>query len=564
MSDQKQNTASPWPWIYRTVVFKRTLLQIASNGAGLTVCLVYFFFFDWFQPFKKIQGVFLLSAIVFVVFAGTGNFVLLRWQGCLLEYVNSRMRGADPGPEMLKAARLKLLNIPFFCSFYGFCNWVAAALLVSTLLLQSHEIGEDFGFRMFQVIRSFMGVLISGLTTSVVMFFSLETLFRKTWPHFFPEGGLTNIPRAFRVSLRKRTMITFALSSILPLYVMGVLSYTTVKMAMPTDPAQLEARLLYSIIFIFLVGVFLVLTLSRLFGSGIVHPIEDMARAMEQVEKGDFDVRVGVSADNELGTLAESFNRMIVGLRERYNLKHSLALAMEVQQSLLPSRPPLTPGFQIWGRSLYCDETGGDYYDFFERPGPGGGKTIVAVGDVSEHGIPSALLMASARAMIRQRLAGPGALALAAADINRQLTRDIEDSGRFMTLFLAQIDPETRMMDFLSAGHDPALLFDPRAGSFREVGTSGISLGIIENFVFTEDRIKLESGQIVVIGTDGIWEARNQAGEMFGKERLKNVIKNNREKDARDLVDAVIAAVEGFRGEKERGDDVTLAVIKAI
>ena len=480
----------------------------------------------------------------------------------MLDYIKSRKQGVTPDKEKLETARRMLLNTPFICSGYSFLNWIAAATLVSAILIQLPELSPNFHERLFQVARSFMGIMISGLMTSVVMFFSLESLFRKTWPSFFPSGGLTKTDKVIRISLRKRMLITFFLSSIMPLYLMGVISYTTVKMMMQSNPESLANTLLYSLIFIFFVGVALILMLVRHFGNGLVGPVEEMARAMARVEHGDLDVNVGISNNNELGVLAESFNRMIDGLKDRYQLKQSLALAMEVQQNLLPVRPPETPGLQIWGKSLYCDETGGDYYDFFERSDQVGRSVVVAVGDVSGHGIPSALLMASARAAIRQRMAKAGSLVRAAEDINRQLTGDIEETGRFMTLFLVQIDLQTRKMTYLSAGHDPALLYDSNTGEFQEYGSPGIALGILEDFAFTEYEIRLKPGQIVVLGTDGIWEAKNESGEMFNKSRLKKVIEREHDHDAKEIVDEVIASVEAFRGEKAREDDITLALIK--
>ena len=126
---------------------------------------------------------------------------------------------------------------------------------------------------------------------------------------------------------------------------------------------------------------------------------------MARVARGELDARVTVASIDELGDLTVQFNRMAEGLKDRERLLHSLELAMEVQQNLLPKSTPEIPGLDMVGVSLYCDETGGDYYDFLtDNPD---GNLHILVGDVSEHGIPSALLMATARAFIRQRLAMP-------------------------------------------------------------------------------------------------------------------------------------------------------------
>ena len=126
---------------------------------------------------------------------------------------------------------------------------------------------------------------------------------------------------------------------------------------------------------------------------------------MVKVEAGNFKTRVPIHSNDELGALGEHFNQMTVGLQERYRLRRSLDLAKEVQQNLLPKTDPVVAGLDIAGKSIYCDETGGDYFDYLDSSELGEQKFAVLVGDVSGHGIPSALLMATARAFIRQRTA---------------------------------------------------------------------------------------------------------------------------------------------------------------
>jgi serine phosphatase RsbU (regulator of sigma subunit) len=155
--------------------------------------------------------------------------------------------------------------------------------------------------------------------------------------------------------------------------------------------------------------------------------------------------------------------------REHQRVRHSLSLAMEVQQNLLPKTNPQIDGLDIAGNSIYCDETGGDYYDFLEVGTPGEGKIGVVVGDVSDHGIPSALLMATARALIRQRRSAFGRIDRVVSDVNRQLAQDVKDSGRFMTLFYAEIERPHKTIRWVNAGHEPAMIFDPVTDTFRDL-----------------------------------------------------------------------------------------------
>jgi len=148
-----------------------------------------------------------------------------------------------------------------------------------------------------------------------------------------------------------------------------------------------------------------------------VSAIKEVSRAADRIARGDFDQPLPVKTRDEVGHLMQSFNTMMEQLKERIGLKAALDLAMEVQQNLLPKRYNALPGLDIAGRSHYCDETGGDYYDFLEVCCRDSNHFGLAVGDVSGHGISAALLMASVRAFLRCRVTQIGG----AADIIMEL-----------------------------------------------------------------------------------------------------------------------------------------------
>ena len=185
------------------------------------------------------------------------------------------------------------------------------------------------------------------------------------------------------------------------------------------------------------------------------------------------------------------------------------------------------------------------------------------MGDVSDHGIPSALLMATARAMIRQRCASIGSIDQVIADVNRKLAKDVKESGRFMTLFYAEIDRPNNIIRWVNAGHDPAIVFDPLKDTFEELdGGSNLALGVMEGSKYTAAQREIIPGQIMVFATDGIWEARNANGEMFGKDRLNKVIRKNASATAGEIQTAVFDAVRRFRKDTRLEDDMTLVVVK--
>ena len=137
-------------------------------------------------------------------------------------------------------------------------------------------------------------------------------------------------------------------------------------------------------------------------------PLRAIIQALKEIRKGNFDHKVVVRSNDEIGYTGDVINEMTTGLKERDRMRHSLFLAKEVQQSLLPIADPKIEGLDIAGRSIYCDETGGDYYDYFDTNGTSHRKIGIVVGDVSDHGIPSALLMTTARAFLRQRMSRAG------------------------------------------------------------------------------------------------------------------------------------------------------------
>ncbi|MCG6894487.1 MAG: SpoIIE family protein phosphatase [Desulfobacteraceae bacterium] len=244
--------------------------------------------------------------------------------------------------------------------------------------------------------------------------------------------------------------------------------------------------------------------------------------------------------------------------------KRALTLAGEVQRALLPQNGIHRNGFQIEGRTLNCDEIGGDYFDFIEDTRCADGSVSVAVGDVSGHGVEAALLMAAARASLRMRSQQCETGRQIVEGMNRQLTRDVQDTGRFMTLFYIRLDTHNDVLSWIRAGHPPALLYDPDEDRFRNLQGDGLALGIDEHRRYEEQQTEgLRQGQVVAVGTDGIWEAVNLEGESYGMDRFRKVLRRYAEESAATILDAVFADVAEFTRGRHREDDITLVVIKA-
>ncbi len=308
-------------------------------------------------------------------------------------------------------------------------------------------------------------------------------------------------------------------------------------------------------------GILVVIVILALaFSRTVTRPMRLLAEATRRLAAGNFDTRVDIRTNDEFGYMARVFNEVGPRLEENYRLRQSLELAMEVQQNLLPKSDPRIKGLDIAGRSDYCEETGGDYYDYLQNDD---NKIAIVVGDVSGHGISSALLMTTVRAFLRQRASRAGTLQEIISDVNRQVAWDVEDSGEFMTLFYTEISVAERALRWVRAGHDAALFYDSSAGVFDELGGEGLALGVSATAVFEQRQREIRPGQILVIGTDGIWETRNSHGRMFGKKNLQQVIRNHADQSARNIIDAVMEALEAFRHPvKKKEDDITLVVVK--
>jgi sigma-B regulation protein RsbU (phosphoserine phosphatase) len=243
--------------------------------------------------------------------------------------------------------------------------------------------------------------------------------------------------------------------------------------------------------------------------------------------------------------------------------KKALMLAGEVQKSLLPHANPRVNGLDVAGRNISCDEIGGDYFDFFWRQAPQQGPFSVVVGDIAGHGVDSALLMTTARAFLRMRASQPGTPAEIISAMNQHLTNDVLESGKFMTLFYLAIDREQKCLEWVRAGHDPALLYDPKNNDFEELRGQGIALGVAEDANYLMYKKEgLADGQIITIGTDGVWEAINREGEMFGKERLKNIIQENAAANATEILNVIYERLNIFTLGCRAEDDITLVIIK--
>ena len=456
-------------------------------------------------------------------------------------------------------ARQRLLNLPVILAGANLCMWLLLDIILAPVMYFLLDM------TLSSLFYNFFRVLMVGLIASFISFFLIDDYVRqKLVPIFFPEGKLAAIPGTVNISILRRVRVLFGVGTNAPMVLLCVtIAFAIWELDEATvTSAQFSRDILAFSGAVFIIFIIMSLSLNLLVARSIQQPINNMLRIARKVRKGYFHQRVRVVSNDELGIMGDGMNTMTDGLIERDRLRRGLYLAQEIQQALLPQICPNIDGLDIAARSLYCDETGGDYFDFI---GNDKAQLNVVIGDVSGHGISSAILMASVRAFLRQRIHLPGNLSQVLSDVNQQLVLDVADSCSFMTLFYLRVDPENRCIRWIGAGHDPAILYDPFSDSFDELQGKGPALGIAEQASFEESqKIGLTVGQIIVLATDGVWEARNKKGNMFGKKPLYDIIRQNANTAARDILGQCFQSLEEFQSGAVREDDITMVVIKIV
>lgn len=242
---------------------------------------------------------------------------------------------------------------------------------------------------------------------------------------------------------------------------------------------------------------------------------------------------------------------------QQERLERELQLAMEIQQRFQPTAPPQLFGYELQGISFPCYEIGGDYYDFIKRED---GRLVIALGDVSGKGTAAALLMSSLHAAIHAQTGSHETLVETISAVNRYLADNIPPN-RFVTLFYAELDPESGALSFLNAGHNPPLIVHS-AGTVEQLASGGLPLGIKRDADYREGRTQLQLGDVLVIYSDGVTEAASPTGEEFGPTRLYEVVSRNVDSSAAGIRDRIESALTKFSQGTQAADDITLVIVK--
>jgi phosphoserine phosphatase RsbU/P len=289
----------------------------------------------------------------------------------------------------------------------------------------------------------------------------------------------------------------------------------------------------------------------------------DEVLAVKAVQEGAEDYLVKGYVNSNL--LARSLRYAIERTRRRTAeralraTEEKIAVAREIQQKLFPAAAPALAGFEIAGASFPADATGGDYFDYLRFPD---GSLGVVIADVTGHGFGPALLMAATRAYLRALAQTYTDVGMILTVANRVLAEDIGDD-RFVTLVLARLNPDQRSLVYVSAGHPTGYLFSASGQVKKLLQSTAIPLGVLPTYKYvSSEPLELDAGDLVVLLTDGIAEARTPEQAAFGVERVLDIIRFYRAESPRRIVDHLYQAVRAFAEHARQCDDITAVVLK--
>ena len=296
----------------------------------------------------------------------------------------------------------------------------------------------------------------------------------------------------------------------------------------------------------------------------IVSAYGDMQNIRTAMNRGAFDFVTKPIDFNDLKVTIDKTLSHLALLRDALEtrdrlvaLQNELDVASRMQQSILPTVFPKTPGYQVFGNMEPAREVGGDFFDVINLEG---GRIGLTIADVSGKGVPAALFMMSSRTLMKGSTIGVPEPGNVLEEVNNLLEADNE-AAMFVTLFYAVLDPETGTLLYANGGHNPPLVVHAGGASAVLPMTGGVALGVMSGLSYRQDVATLQPGDIAILYTDGVTEAMNSRDEEFGLDRLQAVFAERQPDNAQEVSLAVFEAVHAFAGTTPQSDDITCLIV---
>jgi sigma-B regulation protein RsbU (phosphoserine phosphatase) len=338
------------------------------------------------------------------------------------------------------------------------------------------------------------------------------------------------------------------------------------------DWAELVMGIFIAVSIVFLIVELVSLVVGVQLSRSITGAVHELYEGTQRIKEGDFSYRIPVKGSDQLAELTSSFNnmtlnlgRLIVVAKEKERLESELAIAREVQQQLFPKDVPFTRTLELKGVCSPARMVSGDYYDFM----PVSDQTLAfAIGDVAGKGISAALLMATIQSTMRTQLGAPSngvpkrfSTAALVSTLNRQLYASTTPE-KYATFYFALYEDSTHSLTYTNAGHLSPILF--RGSEMQMLDSTGTVVGAFPIARYEERTVPLEHGDILVAYTDGIIEPENAYGEMFGEERLKDLVVKYVAADSSEIIARTMESVVQWTGSSELQDDMTMVVARRV
>lgn len=336
--------------------------------------------------------------------------------------------------------------------------------------------------------------------------------------------------------------------------------------------ALMEGDIKKAALYIFFAGIFASIFAGNLASWWLAKPMQRLIKGMNQICYGNLDYKIPIREGDEFGKLSQNFNDMAGKLKkyikdltettkEKERLRRELEIAAELQKAMLPRSRIKVEGLDLAGISLPAKLVGGDYFDYLLDSGKE--KLGFVIADASGKGLRSSIFMTNSKNIFKVMATIESSPAKTLSRTNDQIMDNIDSSVIvFVTMFYGIYEKESRIVQYTNAGHNPPLFINGSTKEVRLLKAQGFPLGVCRSQHYGQGQVKMVPGDILILYTDGVIEATDIKGDMFGLDSLKQVCLDSLGLSSQGIADAIKKSAFEFSGGKEQSDDLTLLVFQ--